>query len=163
MIEVSKILCRNQSVHMGTYVESQQRSKHQSRAYVDSGTSAATQNRWIFPTSNRYLNHMRSCRILRLNVYLINYRSKPSGHSGSTPADIAFVFLFRHSTGIREQPHRSNDGCCPGASCEDQSRPSGRVKTALNYTIPPYHFPLRVPAIRFATVGQRMSMIQCRC
>ena len=44
----------------------------------------------------------------RLNVYLINSRSKPSGHSGSTPADIAFVFLFRHSTGIREQPQRSH-------------------------------------------------------
>ena len=43
----------------------------------------------------------------RLNVYLINYRSKPSGHSGSTPADIAFVFLFQHSTGIR-QPQRSH-------------------------------------------------------
>jgi hypothetical protein len=44
----------------------------------------------------------------RLNVYLINYRSKPSGHSGSTPADIAFVFLFWYSTGIREQLQRSN-------------------------------------------------------
>ena len=43
----------------------------------------------------------------RLNVYLINSRSKPSGHSGSTPADIAFVFLFQHSTGIR-QPQRSH-------------------------------------------------------
>ncbi len=29
--------------------------------------------------------------VKRLNVYLINYRSKPSGYSGSTPADIAFV------------------------------------------------------------------------
>jgi hypothetical protein len=44
----------------------------------------------------------------RLNVYLINYRSKPRGYSGSTPADIAFVFLFRHSTGIREQSQRSD-------------------------------------------------------
>ncbi len=39
------------------------RSNHQSLAYVDSRTSAATQNWWIFHTSNRFLNHMGSCRI----------------------------------------------------------------------------------------------------
>jgi hypothetical protein len=58
----------------------------------------------------------------RLNVYLINYRSKPSGHSGSTPADIAFVFLFRHSTGIREQPQQSDAIPETGISLEPPAR-----------------------------------------
>jgi len=57
-----------------------------------------------------------------LNVYLINYRSKPSGHSGSTPADIAFVFLFRHSTGIREQPQQSDAIPETGISLEPPAR-----------------------------------------
>ena len=58
----------------------------------------------------------------RLNVYLINYRYKPSGHSSSTPADIAFVFLVRHSTGKREQPQRSDTIPETGVALEPPAR-----------------------------------------
>ncbi len=73
-----------------------------------------------------------------LNIYLIHYRSKPSGPSGSKSADIAFVFLFRHSNGIQEQPQRSDAIPKTGVALvppeRNRSRPSSRVKTALNYT-----------------------------
>ncbi len=38
--------------------------------------------------------HLSSPNHKRLNVYLINYRSRPSGPSGSKSADIAFVFFY---------------------------------------------------------------------
>ena len=62
------------------------------------------------PAQWRRANHQEGFnrRNARLNVYLINYRSKPSGHSSSKSADIAFVFLFWHSTGIQEQSQRSD-------------------------------------------------------
>ena len=62
----------------------------------------------MMPSYLLFINQETPGYIKRLNVYLINYRSKPSGYSGSKSADIAFVFLFRHSNGIREQSQRSD-------------------------------------------------------